>query len=177
MFAGQPEVETMKRLLSTLLLPGLMLAPVGLAACGSSSSSNTTGGSGGGSTAPASTATVSTKKEPGYGTVLVNSSGQAVYLLSNDPAGGSKCTASCAAGWPPLSASGKPTAGPGADASLLSTFKRSDGKAQVLYNHHALYTYAHGGLVSGEGVASNGGIFYLVAPDGKPVTKTTTGGY
>jgi len=167
----------MKRLLSTLLLGGLMLVPVGLAACGGSSGSSNGGSSGGGSTAPASSATVSTKKEPGYGTVLVNSSGQALYLLSNDPASGSKCTGSCATAWPPLAAGGKPTAGPGADASLLATFKRSDGKTQVLYDKHALYTYAHGGLVSGEGVASNGGIFYLVAPDGKPVTKTTTGGY
>ena len=80
----------MKRLLSTLLLGGLMFAPIGLAACGGSSGASNTGSSGGGSTAPASSATVSTKKEPGYGTVLVNSSGQALYLLSNDPAGGSK---------------------------------------------------------------------------------------
>jgi predicted lipoprotein with Yx(FWY)xxD motif len=150
-----------------------LLASLGLAACGGSSSSS--GSSGGG--APASSATVSTKKEPGYGTVLVNSSGQALYLLSNDPSGGSKCTGACASAWPPLEAKGGLTAGSGADKSLLSSFSRSDGTKQVLYNKHALYTYAKGGLVSGEGVASNGGIFYLVAPDGKPVTKTTTGGY
>jgi predicted lipoprotein with Yx(FWY)xxD motif len=153
-----------------------VVASLSLAACGSSSSSGSSGGSSGGS-ASASSATVATKKEPGYGTVLVNSSGQALYLLSNDPSGGSKCTGSCASAWPPLAAKGGLTAGPGADKSLLSSFSRSDGTKQVLYNKHALYTYAKGGLVSGEGVASNGGIFYLVAPDGKPVTKTTTGGY
>jgi predicted lipoprotein with Yx(FWY)xxD motif len=163
----------MRRLAPISLLGALALASMGLAACGSSSSS-----SGGGSgSAPASSATVSTKKEPGYGTVLVNSSGQAVYMLTSDPAGGSKCTGACASAWPPLAAKGSPTAGPGATGSMLSTFTRSDGTKQVLYNHHALYTFAHGGLVAGEGVASSGGIFYLVAPTGKPVTKTTSGGY
>jgi predicted lipoprotein with Yx(FWY)xxD motif len=162
----------MRRLIPIFLLGALALASMGLAACGSSSSS-----SGGSGSAPASSATVSAKKEPGYGTVLVNSSGQALYMLTSDPAGGSKCAGSCASAWPPVAAKGSPTAGPGADGSMLSTFTRSDGTKQVLYNHHALYTFAHGGLVSGEGVASSGGIFYLVAPTGKPVTKTTSGGY
>lgn len=148
-----------------------LLVATGLAACGSSSSS---GGSG---TTSASQATVSAKKVPGYGTVLVNSSGQALYLLTSDPSGASKCTGACAKAWPPLKATGKPTAGPGATSSELSSFKRSDGGTQVSYDKHALYTFARGGLVSGEGIASNGGIFYLVAPTGKPVTKTTTGGY
>jgi predicted lipoprotein with Yx(FWY)xxD motif len=164
----------MKRLLSILLLPGL--ASIGIAACGSSSNGGG-GGSSGGST-PASSATVSTKDEPGYGTVLVNSSGQALYMLSTDPSGGSKCTGSCASAWPPLAAKGSLTAGPGADKSLLSSFSRSDGTKQVLYNKHALYTYTKGaGPIAGEGIASNGGIFYLVAPNGKPVTKNKGGGY
>jgi predicted lipoprotein with Yx(FWY)xxD motif len=160
----------MRRLLPISLLAAI--ASTGLAACGSSSSSSNS--SGGAGSAPASSATVSTKQEPGYGTVLVNSAGQAVYMLTSDPAGQSKCTGSCASAWPPLTAKGSPTAGPGANGSMLSTVS---GTKQVLYNHHALYTFAHGGLVSGEGVASNGGIFYLMAPTGKPVTKTTTGGY
>jgi predicted lipoprotein with Yx(FWY)xxD motif len=165
------EVETMRRFLPTSLLA--MVTATGLAACGSSSS----GSSGGSGAVSASQATVSSKKVPAYGTVLVNSSGQALYMLTSDPSGSSKCTGACATAWPPLAAKGSPTAGPGANGSMLSTFTRSDGSKQVLYNHHALYTYAHAGLVSGEGVASQGGIFYLVAPTGKPVTKTSSGGY
>jgi predicted lipoprotein with Yx(FWY)xxD motif len=163
----------MKRLLP--LFVALALAGLTLAACGSSSSSNS--GGGGSSSAPASSATVSTKSEPGYGTVLVNSAGQALYIFSADPSDGSKCTGSCTSTWKPLKASGSPTAGPGANGSLLSTFSRSDGGKQVAYDHHALYTYTKGGLVSGEGVASGGGVWYLMGTDGKPVTKTKGGGY
>jgi predicted lipoprotein with Yx(FWY)xxD motif len=164
------EVETMKRFLPTSLVAAVVATS--LAACGSSST-----GGGGSGTASASQATVSTKKFPGYGTVLVNASGQALYMLTSDPSGASKCAGACATAWPPLAAKGSPTAGPGANGSMLSTSTRSDGSKQVLYNHHALYTYARAGLVSGEGVAANGGIFYLVAPTGKPVTKTSSGGY
>lgn len=163
----------MKRLLP---FSALALAALTIAACGGSSSSNTSG-SGGSSSAPASSATVSVKSEPGYGKVLVNSSGQALYIFSADPSDGSKCTASCTQTWQPVKASGSPTAGPGANGSLLSSFSRSDGGKQVAYDHHALYTYTKGGLVSGEGVASGGGVWYLMGPDGKPVTKTQGGGY
>jgi hypothetical protein len=63
------------------------------------------------------------------------------------------------------------------DSSLLSTFKRPDGKTQVLYDKHALYTHTGRGLVSGAGVRSEGGTWYLVAPSGKPMKATKSGGY
>jgi predicted lipoprotein with Yx(FWY)xxD motif len=151
--------------IATILSAGAFI----IAGCGSGGSSS--------STVSASSATVSAKHEPGYGNVLVDSAGQPVYMLTSDPSGRSRCSGSCAKSWPPLTAKGSPTAGPGADGSLLSTFARSDGTKQVEYNHHALYTYTGSGLVAGEGVASNGGIFYLVAPSGKPVTRTTAGHY
>jgi predicted lipoprotein with Yx(FWY)xxD motif len=151
--------------LCVVLIAGALL----IGGCGSSGPSS--------STVSASSATVSTKHEPGYGNVLVDSSGQPVYMLTSDPAGGSKCTGSCARSWPPLTANGSPTAGPGTDGSLLSTFTRKDGSKQVEYNDHALYSYTRSGIVAGEGVASNGGIFYLIAPNGKPVTRTTAGHY
>jgi predicted lipoprotein with Yx(FWY)xxD motif len=150
----------------------IVIGAVLLAACGSSSGGGNT--SGGGST---SSATVVVKKVAGYGSVLATPSGQSLYLLTADPSGGSKCTGSCIAQWPPLTEQGKPTAGPGVDGSLLSTFKRSDGKTQVLYNKHALYTHTGSGATSGAGVAANGGIWYLVSPSGKAVKSTTSGGY
>jgi predicted lipoprotein with Yx(FWY)xxD motif len=147
-------------------------AAICLAACG--------GGGTPPGAAPASspaTATVKVSKLPGYSSVLTTSSGQAVYLLTADPAGGSRCSGSCAAEWRPLVEKGALRAGPGIKASLLSAFKRGDGKEQVMYNHHALYMHTGSGAASGAGVASNGGIWYLVSPSGKAVKSTSAGGY
>ena len=142
------------------------------------------GGCGGGgkqsgatSASSASSATVTVSKLPGYSSVLTTSSGQAVYLLTADPAGGSRCTTSCATDWPPLLAPQSLRAGPGVKASLLATFKRCDGKEQVMYNHHALYTHKGQGAASGAGVAADGGIWYLVSPAGSAVKSTSAGGY
>lgn len=110
--------------------------------------------------------------------VLATAKGTPLYLFTGDPAGGSKCVGACAKQWEPLTVSGKPTAGSGANAEMLSTFKRSDGHTQVLYNGHALYTHsstASAGSVAG--TASDGGIWYLVSPAGKAITHTNSGGY
>jgi hypothetical protein len=47
----------------------------------------------------------------------------------------------------------------------------------VLYDRHALYTHRGRGLVSGAGVRSEGGTWYLVAPSGKAIKATKSGGY
>lgn len=153
----------------------LVASATALTACGGSGGSGTSNGGGAGS-APSASATVSVKKLPGYGSALVSSSGQALYLLTADPSGGSKCTGACASQWHPLVATGKLTAGPGATASMLSKFKRSDGTEQVLYDGHALYTHA-GSPASAAGTASDGGVWYLVAASGNPIKSTTGGGY
>ncbi len=148
---------------------GLALAGCGGSSAGSSSSSA--------AAASGSTAAVKVSKLPGYGSVLTTGSGKTLYLLSSDPAKGSKCSGSCTSQWPPLTASGSPKAGPGADGSMLSTFKRSDGRQQVSYNGHALYTHAGAGATSGAGVAGDGGVWYLVSPSGSAVKSTASGGY
>jgi predicted lipoprotein with Yx(FWY)xxD motif len=133
--------------------------------------------SGATSVSSASSATVTASKLPGYSSVLTTSSGQAVYLLTADPAGASRCSTSCATDWPPLLAPQTLRAGPGVKASLLATFKRSDGTEQVMYNRHALYTHKGQGAASGAGVAADGGIWYLVSPAGSAVKSTSAGGY
>jgi predicted lipoprotein with Yx(FWY)xxD motif len=158
------------------LLATLLIGAIALTACGSSSSGGNSSGSSGGS-GSSSSATVITKKVAGYGTVLATPSGKTLYLSTADPAGGSKCTGSCTSTWPPLTAKGSPGAGAGVDSSMLSSFKRSDGTEQVVYNKHALYTHTGSGLTSGAGVAANGGIWYLVSPSGNPIKSTTGGGY
>ncbi len=156
----------------TSLVAVLVIGAALATACGGSSSSGNSSGSG-----SAANATVVVKKVAGYGSVLATPSGQALYLSTADPSGASKCAGSCVSQWPPLTQSGAPKAGPGIDASMLSTFKRGDGKEQVLYNKHALYTHTGSGATSGAGVAADGGIWYLVSPSGKAVKSTTGGGY
>jgi predicted lipoprotein with Yx(FWY)xxD motif len=156
------------------LLATLVAAVALISACGGSSSNKTSSGGGGGSS---SSATVKSATISGYGPALVTGSGKSLYLLSSDPSGGSSCAGGCAKVWKPLTASGSPSAGSGADSSKLSTFKRKDGTTQVLYDKHALYTFSSPGATSGQGVKSYGGTWYLVSPSGKPITKTQGGSY
>lgn len=153
--------------------------PVLLTACGSSGSPATTRST---TPRPSRTAgsqadTVKAAKVPGYGTALVTASGAALYLLSSDPKNSSSCTGTCAKQWPPLTSDSTPSAGAGAKSSLLSTFKRSDGRTQVLYGGHALYTHPGGSASTLAGTAADGGVWYLVSPSGKAITSTSGSGY
>jgi predicted lipoprotein with Yx(FWY)xxD motif len=150
-----------------------------IAACGSASSTTgpSTSGSSQSGQSSGGPATVVVKTVAGYGEVLANASGKPLYLLTADPTNASSCNHACASQWPPLTVSGKPTAGSGLAQSKLSTFKRDDGKAQVSYGGHALYTYTGPSPTAGAGMASDGGVWYLVSPAGTPVKSTTSGGY
>ena len=147
-----------------------VLAPVLVTACGST---NYLGESSVTTVASVTSGTVDVRPVKGYGDVLVTSSGHALYLLTSDPSGGSSCIGSCSIVWPPLVAGRQLKAGPGVKASLLSSFTRSDGVRQVLYNKHALYTYEEDsdpGMVTGQGVETYGGIWWLVSPAGHAIT-------
>jgi predicted lipoprotein with Yx(FWY)xxD motif len=114
------------------------------------------------------------------GKILVNSKGRTLYLFQADSGTTSACTDACAAAWPPLS-NATPKVGKGAKASLASTATRSDGKSQVIYNGHPLYTYAgdtKAGNTNGQGVNTFGGLWYVLSPTGTEITSTpsTSGG-
>jgi predicted lipoprotein with Yx(FWY)xxD motif len=149
-----------------LLVPGALV----LASCGGGSDEAE------GGTVPASSATVITKKVPGYGTALATNSGKLLYVLTSDPEGGTKCVDSCVKQWKPLLGEGSPKAADGVKPDLLGTFKRDDGDQQVLYNKRALYTFT-GEELAGAGTKALGGTWYLVDPDGKPIETTGVGGY
>lgn len=131
-----------------------VLAALVIAGCGGGSSSGSgseakasSGGEGGGGTPVKATSsgsggTIGTASIGGLGTVLVDSKGMTVYDFTVDEGTKSNCYGSCEAIWPPVTTSGKPTAGSGAMASALGTTKRKDGTLQVTYNGHPLYTYA-----------------------------------
>jgi predicted lipoprotein with Yx(FWY)xxD motif len=173
-----PSTRPRRTLLARLaLLIAAVAAVVLIAACGGSSSNNSSSSGGGGGSSGTGSGTVKTAKISGYGTALVTSAGKSVYVLSSDPPNGSKCAGSCAKTWMPVTVSGSASAGSGVDSSKLTTFKRKDGTTQVAYDKHALYTYASPGATSGEGVTSEGGKWYLIAPSGSPITKSQAGGY
>ncbi len=151
------------------------LAALGLAACGGSGSSS------GSSTASASTAagTISTKSISGVGTVLVDSSGQALYTNNRDSGKTVACTSECAGIWMPLTASsGEPTSSDGAVQAKLGVVATKDGN-QVTFDGKPLYTFAQDspGQVTGDGVTDSFGgtsFTWTVASSGAAPAPSTT---
>jgi len=116
------------------------------------------------------------------GRILVDSRGHTLYLFEKDKSGKSTCAGSCAAAWPPLIAAAKPRAGTGAKAALLGTTKRADGRVQVTYNKHPLYTFVKDtkkGQTSGETLDAFGAEWYVLSPAGAKVEPKSapTSGY
>ena len=135
----------------------------GLSIASASSSSAGTG---------AKVATASSK----LGQILVDKRGRTLYLFARDKRGKSACSGTCAAYWPPLIASSKPSAVAGAKQSLLGRTRRADGRMQVTYRHHPLYRFSgdtRKGLTSGQGLDDFGGKWWAVSPAGN---KIVTGG-
>ena len=148
----------------------LQLAVLALAGCGGGGSSS--GSSGPPKTQSGKSATVGVSNE-GLGKILVNSQGRTVYLFSRDSGTTSQCSGACAVNWPPLKATGKPTIGSGANASLVSTTSRSGGAKQVTYNGHPLYLFkgdSNPGDTNGQGLNAFGGSWYALSPAGDQIT-------
>ncbi len=105
-----------------------------------------------------------------FGTVLFDSTGQAVYLFDIEETAKPRCYGPCAEAWPPVLTDGTPVAGQRVKESLLGTTERNDGRTQVTYDGHPLYFYAHEGKqeVKCHDVFLNGGTWYAVQPDGHP---------
>ena len=153
------------------------LAALAVAGCG--------GGSDGNSaaitppeTSSGGAATIGLANEGKLGKVLVDKSGNTLYLFEKDTAGKSACTGACAINWPPLSAAGKPVAGEGADAAAIGTITRSDGKTQVTYHGHPLYRYtgdSRAGDAVGQGLNAFGAEWYVVAKGGNAVETEASG--
>ena len=121
--------------------------------------------------APAATAagTKITARDSEFGTMLWGPKRQAIYIFERDRRGRSRCYGECAELWPPVYTTGKPVAGRGVRRSLLGTTRRRDGRRQVSYAGKPLYYYAHEkpGEVRCHNVDLNGGLWWVVAPDGK----------
>jgi len=115
----------------------------------------------------------------GVGDVLVDSHNRTVYLFNKDTGTKSTCYGACAAKWPPVRATGKPTVGGGAKAAMLGTTSRSDGKPQLTYRGHPLYLFVGDNTpaaANGQGVKAFGGAWFVVSPAGNQVSGKSTAG-
>jgi predicted lipoprotein with Yx(FWY)xxD motif len=163
------------------------VAAMALAACSSSSK-----GSGAGTTPstlpPTTVAPTPTTVAGGSGTtaqtvaladskdgkILVDGNGMTLYVNEKDKPGAPACTGACLQAWPPLTASGTPSAGAGVTGQL-ATVMLTDGTKQVTVNGSPLYTWTadkKAGDVTGQGV--NG--FYVVQASGEKYDPGASGG-
>ena len=111
-----------------------------------------------------------------FGKAVFGPNGKVVYVFSADQGSTSHCYGACAAAWPPVLTTEAPVAGAGVEAKLLGTTKRKDGKMQVTYNGHPLYTYSADkvGKVMCQHANMHGGVWLVVKPDGHPNTAKGT---
>jgi predicted lipoprotein with Yx(FWY)xxD motif len=160
-----------------LIALGAALVALVAAGCGSSKKSSSTSSQP--STPAASKSGSVSVGSTSTGKVLVGPNGRTLYLFEKDTGGKSACSGSCAMTWPPLTTSGKPTAGSGVDSAKLSVTKRSDGKSQVVYAGHPLYFFtgdAKSGDANGQGSKAFGAEWYVVSASGSKVEKSNGSG-
>jgi predicted lipoprotein with Yx(FWY)xxD motif len=149
------------------------LVALAVSGCGSSSDDSRSPAA----TKPVGSSATVSVANTGLGKILVDSQGKTLYLFEKDTGTKSTCSGGCATIWPPLRASGKPTAGTGVKASLLGTTQRSDGNAQVTYDGHPLYLYeadGSAGDTNGQGVNAYGALWYVLSASGNEVTASSS---
>ena len=118
--------------LGRIAIPAVALA-IAVAGCGSSSERAATAGGG--------TPTVSVKNLAGFGAVLVDDQGHALYTPDQEASGKIRCTKGCTTFWDPLTAGMfTPTAAPGV-TGRLATIRRTDGTRQVTFGGKPLYRF------------------------------------
>jgi predicted lipoprotein with Yx(FWY)xxD motif len=159
---------------------GTIVATLALSACASSKKTAVT------ATPPTSAAggAVSIAVKTGaLGAHLTDAHGNTLYLFAADTSTDSTCYDACATYWPPLVTNGAPQVAGQAQLAMVGTTKRTDGTTQVTYAGHPLYYFKSDTTVGdskGQGKNLSGGLWWIVAPNGKAITKTrpaAPGGY
>jgi predicted lipoprotein with Yx(FWY)xxD motif len=163
------------------LFPVAILA-LTVAACGSSSSSAkddpvvsaTTKGkvASAGATAARASGLKLKLIQSGYGRILADGHGRALYLFTADHGKGSNCSGDCATAWPPYLVKQAPAAVSGAKPGLVGTTRRSDGRLQATYAGHPVYHYVGDrspGQVNCQAALEFGGYWYVMRGKGKAV--------
>jgi predicted lipoprotein with Yx(FWY)xxD motif len=110
-----------------------------------------------------------------FGRILFDGRGFVLYAFTRDRAGRSTCSGACAEGWPPYIVKSRPAALAGANAKLLGTTRRADGKLQATYAGRPLYYYVGDrspGQILCQNVSEFGGLWLVVRPNGKLVRSS-----
>jgi predicted lipoprotein with Yx(FWY)xxD motif len=112
--------------------------------------------------------TTITVRDSRFGTMLWGPNRQAIYIFQRDRRNVSRCFGACARAWPPVYTNGRPVAGRGVRRSLLGSIRRGK-RRQVTYAGKPLYYYVHEGPgeVRCHNVNLNGGLWWVIAPNGK----------
>jgi predicted lipoprotein with Yx(FWY)xxD motif len=166
-----------RRFRSILVLAGVPVLAIALAACGGSSNSSSTSSA----STPATTATtaasggaISVKSVSGVGAVLVDAQGNTLYMNNQDSGSKIACTGQCASIWPPVAApsSGQPTSSVSSVQAKLGVVQRSDGSSQATFDGKPLYTFVQ----DGPGQATGDGVTDSFAGTSFTWTAATPGG-
>ncbi len=158
---------------SRLLIAGAIASALLGAACGGTSPATAVASPSPSPVAsPAATGTTIAVATSKLGQILVDGKGMTVYLFVADTGTTSNCYTSCATIWPPVLTTGAAQAGAGANASLLGTTTRTDGKTEVTYAGHPLYYFVQdkaAGDTTGQGINGFGGLWWVVSPSGAAI--------
>lgn len=110
--------------------------------------------------------TVAERHVGSLGTILVDRSGQTLYIYTTDRPEHVACTGRCAAVWPPFLLSKGVTKVVGPHSAVLGTIHRPGGRLQVTSHRLPLYRYVgdhRAGQINGEGVE---GTWFVATPNG-----------
>jgi predicted lipoprotein with Yx(FWY)xxD motif len=107
---------------------------------------------------------------------LVDGMGRSLYVFLADPPGESTCTGACLQTWPIFSSETVPSVDGAVDADLVGVMPTSDGGSQVIYDARPLYYYVEDQTVGDQLGQGIGDQWYLVAPDGEPITEVPADG-
>lgn len=121
--------------------------------------------------------TLTLQRSP-VGPILANGLGDTLYDFVPDTPTHSAClNDGCVLQWPPFLESRPVRVGRGVNASLVGTLRRPDGSTQLSYGGHPLYTYVRDitpGMVTGQAIDQNGGLWYVIDATGKQITSSFT---
>ena len=124
-----------------------------------------------------------TLRKTTLGSILVDAQGRTLYIFEKDRTGMSACDTTCVKFWPPLVSRTTPRAGKGVQKAMLGVTRPHNGRRQVTYAGHPLYTFVGDktpGDTSGEGQTNFGAEWYALAASGRavePSQPSSSGGY
>ena len=157
---------------SKVIAPAATVFMALIVACGGTTPTAATASPSPSPSPEASAETIKVATNAKLGPILVDGEGKTVYLWVADTGTSSTCYTTCATFWPPVLTTGAPQAGAGAQASLLGTTTRTDGKVQVTYAGHPLYYFVKDkqpGDATGQGSNGFGALWWVMNSSGAAV--------